>query len=120
MRQVVPLQQPVEHDVTSQTQPTPDSQRCPDTQAAPPLQLQFPPAQPSASVESQGRHVAPSLPHSPRPRLGPVIQLVPSQQPVAHDVEVQMHPLAEQVCPDAQLGPPLHWHWPSEGPVTAH
>jgi hypothetical protein len=78
--QVLPTQQPVGHDVVSQTH-FPDEHRCPTVHSAPPPQLQTPFTHESASVGSQAMHVAP-----PVPQLASVgaWQVPPMQQPVGH------------------------------------
>jgi len=87
-RQVLPAQQPSGHDVASHTQ-APFRQRWPAVQAAAAPQTHRPvPEQPSAVAGSQGAQALPAVPHFAK--VG-VMQLVPSQHPLEHEVAAQPH-----------------------------
>jgi hypothetical protein len=125
---VLPLQQPLGHDVASHTHCPPPLQPCPDAhaaQAAPPLphelldsllsdsqlpplqqpghdippQEHAPPAQ--ACPEAQALHAAPPTPQSAEPCMDWGTQVLPLQQPVGHDDASQTHlPVVEShSCP---------------------
>jgi hypothetical protein len=83
--QVVPLQQPVEHEVVLHWQ-VPFTHCWPGRQAGPAPQRQLPLVQLFPSVP-QLRQVAPVMPHAD---CDGAVQVVPEQQPVGHEVESQM------------------------------
>jgi len=83
-----PLQQPVGHDVPSQTQ-VPPRHRWPVVQAAPVPQAQAPFApHPSASM---GSHVVQAAPAVPQAVLDGGVQVAPSQHPLGHEVASHAH-----------------------------
>lgn len=147
--QLVPSQQPVEHEVAPHPH-TPFWQRRPGPQAGPAPQLQVPVAEhPSADTGSQPTHTAPPTPqvaregglhvapeqhpsvqvalqplqrpsvqvcplgqvsHAPPPpphdaAVSPARQVVPAQQPSAHEVPSHTQVLPMQRWPSAQAGP---------------
>jgi hypothetical protein len=84
--QAVPAQQPLGHEVASQTQ-APERQRCPSAQGGPVPQAQAPAGeQPSALVTSQLTHSAPA-----DPQLDTLdgLQVAPAQQPSGQVVALQ-------------------------------
>jgi hypothetical protein len=88
------LAQQPEHDVESHTQPL-AVQCCPVAQAAAPPQWHAPlDVQLSASVESHALHMAPGAPHTLV--LSVLLQVVPLQQPLGHEVMSQTHVPATQ------------------------
>lgn len=109
--QVDPAQQPVGHEVASQTH-APPTQRWPALHAAPPPQLQSPALeQASASVVSQLEHAEPSLPQLVRLAAR---QVVPSQQPLGQDVASHTHAPPSQRWPTAHIALPPHAQTPPE------
>lgn len=110
-RQTLPAQQPVAHEVASQTH-LPPTQRWPVPQAGPAPQAQVPAAvHASATVGSQDWQTLPLAPH--RPKVGVARQVVPSQQPFEHEFGPQpqlpftQRAPAEQAGPLPQVHPPL-------------
>ena len=98
----MPLQQPFGHDVESHTHwPVVVLHSCP---AAQPV------------------HVAPPVPHEPFPSDAYGSHVLPLQQPLGHEAEVQTHvPVPLHACPvaqAAQLTPPAP-HWPLVSPPRA-
>ena len=98
-----PWQQPVGHDVASQTQ-APREQRCPAEQAAPGPQWHAPPAQLSAFVAS---HDAQAAPPAPQVLALGALQVVPEQQPFGQEVasHTQAPPTQRWPAPHAAPGP---------------
>jgi hypothetical protein len=106
----VPEQQPP-HDVGSHTH-MPISQRWPALHAAPPPHAHCPDVeQRSERTGSQGRHALPPLPHVP---WVAVRHVVPSQQPMLHDVASHTHEPPMQRWPGAHSAPPPQVHAPPE------
>ena len=99
--QVLPLQQPVEHELASQMH-WPPEQRCPEPQCWPlPVHPQVPEKQVSPLVAEQSTHAAPLAPQALLPE---VWQAPPLQQPV-QELESQTHAPAWQWRPSAQCTP---------------
>jgi hypothetical protein len=96
--QVPCAQQPVGHEVPSQTQVL-ATQRWPGAHAAPLPQWQLPRPEQLSDRASQTTQVEPVLPHAESDR---VEQVVPLQQPLGHDVASQVQ------SPPTQRWPPLH------------
>jgi len=97
--QVAPVQQPVGHDVTSQIHEPPEQRwLAPQVGLLPHAQLPLV-EQLSALVSSQALQLAPFVPHVASARAW---QVVPVQQPVAHEVASQTHALPEQRWPVPQ------------------
>jgi hypothetical protein len=102
---VLPMQQPVGHDVESHAQ-TPPTHRVPDGHAAPPPHVQVPAVQPSAFIPHRTQ-ARPPPPHAVT--LG-VAQLEPEQQPVGHVVGlhvVHTPPLHTPPVHAEQAAPPV-------------
>ncbi len=97
-RQTLALQQPLAHDVASQTH-APPTQCWPATHAGPVPQVQVPAAHVSVSVESQTPHAPPATPHAPA--VGEARQLLPWQ----HPAQVAAHPAQ---LPLMHASPGLH------------
>jgi hypothetical protein len=104
---VDPAQQPLGHEIGSQTQAPPEH-RCPAPHAGPPSHRQTPPTHESA-VEPQATHAAPPVPHADA--LG-AVHVDPAQQPLGHDVASQTQTPPEHRCPAPHAGPPPHSHIP--------
>ena len=85
--QVVPEQQPVGHDVPSQTQ-APFTQRWPAEHAGPVPQVHVPLLAQVSVVPPQVLHVPPWLPHVVSVWAS---QMPPLQQPPGHDVALHVH-----------------------------
>jgi hypothetical protein len=94
-----PTQQPPGHEVALQTQ-LPPEQSCPGAQADALPHLQAPPVHESDSCESQAMQDAPPVPQEPNPVA--VVQVLPLQQPLAHDVGSQTHWPPRHRCPVEQ------------------
>jgi hypothetical protein len=108
-RQVEPAQQPVGHDVASQTQ-LPPRQRWPVPHAGPAPQAHAPAAvQLSATAGLQVVHAPPQFPQ--RASVA-TTQVVPSQHPLGQDPESQMQAPATQRRPSPHTGPVPHAHAP--------
>ncbi len=105
--QLVPEQQPVGHEVGSQTQ-LPETHSCPATHAAPPPQLHAPLTH-WFPVEPQFTHVAPIVPHADAEG---VVHVVPEQQPVGQEVALQTHAPATHSWPLAHAAPVPHVQTP--------
>ncbi len=102
LEQVVPLQQPLGHEVPSQMQ-RPLSQRWPPAQAAAEPHAQLPSAaQWSALDGSQALQTPPLAPQVPSEGE---LHTLPLQQPVAHEVVSHTHAPPRQRCPFAHGGP---------------
>ena len=102
VRQVLPLQQPLGHEVPSHTQPL-AVQRWPAAQAGPPAQVQAPDALHwSVLLLSQVTQVAPL---APQVASAGALQTAPLQQPVGQEVASQTQAPPTQRCPPAQGGP---------------
>ncbi len=71
--------------------------------------LQLPAPQVSA-VESHIEQTEPPEPHMPG--VGAAMQVLPEQQPVAHEVASHTHAPATQRVPVAQAAAPPQAHWP--------
>lgn len=109
-------QQPWGHEVASQTQ-FPPLQRCPGPQAARVPHWQAPAAlQVSAVLESQAEQAAPGAPQAASDR---VVQLVPLQQPLGHEVALQTHWPCTQRCPPPQGALAPHRQVPPSPQVSA-
>jgi hypothetical protein len=91
-------QQPVGHDVPSQTQVL-AAQRCPGAQVAAVPHRQTPVAEQLSERASQATQLAPAV---PQVAIDRVEQIAPLQQPPGHDVPSQTH------SPFAQRWPPAH------------
>ena len=100
----MPAQQPFGHDVPSQTQ-TPPLQRWPAPQGGPLApQAQVPFGRQRSAFAPQVVHAPPPVPQLPTPA---VRQLVPEQQPLAHDTPSQTQAPLTQCWPAAHGAPPL-------------
>lgn len=101
--QTFPAQQPVGHEVASQTH-TPAEQAWPAAQGGPEPQAQAPLVQRS-DFASHAEHVAPPLPQAAA--LCPAVerQVLPLQQPFGHELALQTQVPPEQVWPAPQAGP---------------
>jgi hypothetical protein len=106
----VPLasQQPVGHEVASQTH-APPTQRLPAAHGALVPHRQAPPTQASALVASQAAHAAPAAPHADAVRG---TQVSPLQQPSGHEVALHTHAPPTQACPTAHASLEPHAHAP--------
>src|SRR5256885_748431 len=118
---VLPAQQPVGHDVPSQTH-APPRQCCPALQGGPVPHLQLPPVQLSAVTALQAVHAAPPVPHAARDG---VVHTVPAQQPAGHDVASQTQVPPTQCCPVAHAVPaprvpPPAAQPPAAAPLAVH
>jgi hypothetical protein len=114
--QVVPLQQPLGHDVASHTQAE-LTQRWPPAQAGPVPQLHSPEApHRSALLVSQATQLVPLVPQVARV-VG--LQRLPAQQPPAHEVASQTQAPATQRWPAWQEAPPPHRQAPVGEQVSA-
>lgn len=103
--QALPLQQPLGHDVASQTQ-APDTQRWPGPHARLVPHWQAPRIeQPSALVESQIVHCAPPV---PQVLTDGALQAFARQQPDAHEAASQTQAPLRQRWPAAHAGAPPH------------
>jgi hypothetical protein len=110
VRQVFPEQQPLPHDMASQTQ-LPPTQRCPIAQATPAPQAHKPAlVQVSAIVGSHAAQAAPADPQRPSDRD---TQELPSQQPVGHEPASHMHRLALHFWPTPHGAPVPHTQAPA-------
>ena len=107
---VVPSQQPVAHDVASHTH-VPFTHRWPAAQEGLPPHMHWPPAQLSALWASHAAHAAPPVPQYDS---DPLLHVVPSQHPVAHDVASHTHVPLTHRWPAAQEDPVPHWQVPLE------
>jgi hypothetical protein len=107
--QVPCAQQPVGHEVPSQTQVLP-MQRWPTAHAGPPPQRQPPPDEQLSARRSQAVQVEPASPHVASDRVS---QVVPSQQPLGHEVASQTHRPPAQRWPPAQAAPAPQRQLPS-------
>jgi hypothetical protein len=111
---VVPEQHPLGHEVALQAH-TPSKQICPETQAGRLPHVHAPSVQPSPMMP-QLAQVPPVGPHS----VGDcVVQTLPAQQPVRHDVALQMHAPAEHCCPVAHGVVFPHWQTPDAEQLSA-
>jgi hypothetical protein len=108
-RQVDPAQQPVGHDVASQTQ-LPPRQRWPAPQDGPAPQAHEPAAVQWSAVAAL--QVVQAPPPAPQRASVAETQLVPSQQPVGHEVASQTQAPATQRRPAPHTGPLPHAQLP--------
>jgi hypothetical protein len=108
-RQAPAEQQPVGHDVPSQTQVL-ATHRWPGEHAVPVPHRQAPVAEQLSERASQATQVDPALPQAVTERLA---QTVPAQQPLGHEVVSQTHRPLSQRCPPAQEGPVPHVQAPA-------
>ena len=90
--QVLPLQQPSEHEVESHTQVVP-LQRCPGAQLAPLPHWQLPFVHAFARTGSHAMQVAPAVAQVP---VDCALQVEPVQHPEGHEVESQTQALLTQ------------------------
>src|SRR5205814_726091 len=108
------VQQPA-HDDVSQTHAPPE--QCVPAAHGPPVaphtHAPDPAAQRSVSVVLQLVHAPPAAPHSGN---AIVEQLAPEQQPLGHDVELQVQPPPTHACPALHAAKPPHEHAPDEQP----
>ena len=99
VRQSVPSQQPLGHEVSSHTQ-RPAAQRCPGSQGGPSPQRHSPVTQRPARIESQGMHASPA---GEQAESACGLQTEPEQQPSGHVIELHDEQIpASQVSPSAQ------------------
>ena len=114
--QVVPLQQPLGHEVASHTQPL-VVQRWPAAQAAPAPHEHAPVALHRLAVLlSQATHAAPL---APQVASAGALHTAPLQQPVGHEVASQTQAPPVQRWPLAQGGPPPQRQAPCTEQVSA-
>ena len=102
-------QQPLGHDVLSQTQVL-AAQRCPGAQPAPVPQRQSPVAEQLSERASQATQLDPALPQVETER---VEQITPLQQPPGQDVPSQTHSPWSQRWPPAHAAAAPHAQLPS-------
>jgi hypothetical protein len=102
--QVEPLQHP-EHDVSSQRH-TPPEQCCPVPQGLPVPHRQEPLAEHVSAVMPHASHLEPLSPQSFA--FGGVTQVVPEQQPLVHELELQMQEPPLHTCPAPHAAPVPH------------
>ena len=115
VRQVVPEQQPLAHDVRSQTH-IPLTHRWPVAHGAPLPHWQAPVAEQRSDAAPQ---LTQALPETPQLATPAVLHVVPLQQPAWHDSVSQMHAPPTQRCPAAQAGPAPHEHAPADEQPSA-
>jgi hypothetical protein len=114
--QTFPAQQPLGHDVASQTH-RPETQRWPPAHAGPEPQAQLPPVvQASALVASQAEQSAPPLPQLATDGR---LHTPPMQQPFGHELASQMHAPFMQCWPVWQGEPPPQRQAPVTEQVSA-
>jgi hypothetical protein len=101
---VLPLQQPVGHEVASHTQAPPEH-RCPAPQAGLDPHEHTPPVQESAVLGSHATHAAPPAPHAASEGTAHVL---PAQQPVVHVCAHVSHLPLTHVSPVGQSGVVVH------------
>ena len=101
-RQVDPAQQPLGHEVASQTQ-LPPRHRWPAPQAGPAPQAHEPAAVQLSAVD--GLQVVQAPPPVPQRASVAETQVVPSQQPLGHEVGSQTQAPATQRRPAPHTGP---------------
>jgi hypothetical protein len=107
---VLPLQQPLEHEVALQTH-APATHCCPLAQGPPIVpHVHAPPAVQVSEVMPQAAHVAPSAPHWAED-VG-VTHAVPLQQPPGHDAESHTHAPPRHCWPATHSGPEPHSQTP--------
>jgi hypothetical protein len=111
--QTLAAQHPLGHEVASHTQ-LPPTQRWPPAHCGLLPQAHLPSApQPSERAGSQATHSAPPTPQVASARA---LQVVPAQQPAAHETASQTHMPPTQRCPATHcVAPPQR-----QSPVTAH
>jgi len=102
-------QQPLGHDVLSQTQVL-ATQRCPGAQVAPVPHRQTPVAEQLSERASHATQLAPAVPQAATDR---VEQIAPLQHPPGHDVPSQTHSPLAQRWPPAHVADEPHAHVPS-------
>jgi hypothetical protein len=107
-------QQPVGHDVPSQTQ-TLLRQRWPDAHAAPLPHLHSPADVHESAVTPHAAQVAPGVPQAESERE---VQAPWSQQPSGHDVASQTQTSWEQCRPAPHAGPVPQWQVPVSSQVS--
>jgi hypothetical protein len=105
---VAPLQQPLGHEVVSQTH-CPLWQRCPAAHGRALPQVHEPAEHASASVGSHVMQPPPEIPHA---LIDIAVQVLPLQQPIGHEVASQVHAPAKQCCPARQAAPAPQAHAP--------
>lgn len=110
--QIAPEQQPLGHVVASHTHP-PSTHSWPAAQAGPVPQRHSPSAHESAIAESQATHAAPPAPHVV---LELARHVLPSQQPLGHEVASHTHAPPAQRWPLPHGGPDPHVHAPAVHP----
>jgi len=115
VKQVVPEQQPLGHDVRSQTH-APLTQRWPVPHGAPLPHWHAPLAEQRSDAAPQ---LTQALPVTPQLATAAVLQVVPLQQPLRHEIASQMHAPPTQRCPLAQAGPAPHEHAPADEQPSA-
>lgn len=114
--QTPPEQQPVGHEVASQTQP-PETHRWPAAQAAAPPQVHAPAAlQASLAAGSQPAQAPPGAPHV---RGASAVQVPAAQQPVGHEAASHPQTPATQCWPALQAAAPPQLHAPDAEQVSA-
>jgi hypothetical protein len=100
--QIAPLQQPFAHEVALHTH-APPTHCWPLAQAAPVPHLHAPPEQRFARLGSQATHAPPPVPQA---LAWPMLQTLPLQQPLAHEVGLHTHAPATHCWPATHAGPP--------------
>jgi hypothetical protein len=113
---VPPVQHPVGHEVELQTH-APFEHVCPVPQGRPCPQLHAPAdEQLSASLEVQTTHVTPSVPHVAN---AAGVHVLPLQQPLGHEVELQTHAPFTQTCPETHGADVPQLHLPAAEQLSA-
>ncbi len=115
VRQVVPEQQPLGHEVRSQTQ-APLTQRWPVPHGAPVPHWQAPVAEQWSEAAPQ---LTQALPETPQLATPAVLHVVPLQQPLLHESASQMQAPLTQRCPEAQADPAPHEQVPADEQPSA-
>ena len=114
--QTFPVQHPWEHEVAVQTH-TPLEHACPGLQAALAPHRQAPAGeQLSAVVALQATHALPSIPQLPNSE---VWQVLPLQQPVGHDAELQTQCPITHACPAPHASDEPQLHLPDAEQLSA-
>jgi hypothetical protein len=102
--QVLPWQQPVEHEAAVQMHEPPE-QTCPAAHAAAPPQVHAPVDEQPSAVAPHAMHAAPFVPHVP---ADGVVQVGPEQHPVGHEAAVHVQMPFEHTWPAPHAAAPPH------------
>jgi hypothetical protein len=117
-RQVLLAQQPLGHEVRSQTH-APPTQRCPAPHGAPPAPHWQAPVveQRSALLAAHARQVAPPIPQASI--VVGVLQVLPVQQPLGQEKASHTQAPATQRCPATHAAPAPHAQLPAARQLSA-